>query len=393
MLQEYSELFLTSDASNIAIGAVLEQKIDNKQRPLGFFSQKLKTAETKYSTYDRELLAIHNSIKHFKDVLEIRKFTIYTDHKPLCNMFKLKEPSPRQIRQINYISQFQCEIVHISGKSNIVADYLSRTVVNQITFNPIIPIEKLRNKQEDIINETKKHKSMKIIANEGIYYDNSINGNLRPIIPKDLQDECIKKIHNIGHYGHKTTHQIIHTQAIWPNMRKDIKNFISKCITCNLNKITKKPKLEVINYPDSDKMETIHVDLVGPLPPNKNYKYILTLIDRKTNWIEAIPLKNISAETVANKIENEWINRYGPPKYIISDQGPQFESELFKSLCKNYNINKQRTTPYNPQSNGKIERFHRTLKETIRTKGNDRNWLDNLNQTLLALRIRPDEKK
>jgi menaquinone-dependent protoporphyrinogen IX oxidase len=78
MLQNNSKLYLTTDASNIAIGAVLEQKIDSKTSPLDFFSQKLKSEETKYSTYDRELLAVTISIKHFRHILE----NILEKHRP-----------------------------------------------------------------------------------------------------------------------------------------------------------------------------------------------------------------------------------------------------------------------------------------------------------------------
>jgi transposase InsO family protein len=85
-------------------------------------------------------------------------------------------------------------------------------------------------------------------------------------------------------------------------------------------------------------------------------------------------------------------NKIGPTQKIISYQERQFEANLFKALCNKYNINKVRTTPYNPQSNEKIERFHRTLQETLRSKGFDHNWLDKLTETLFALRLSPNSK-
>jgi len=392
MLQNKGKLSLTTDASNIALGAVLEQEIENKTSPLGFFSQKLKEEETKYSTYDRELLAIIKSIKHFKHILESRQFKLYTDHKPLIHMFNMKDPSPRQLRHINYISQYNLEIIHISGKSNIVADYLSRTEINDIHFNALINIDDIKGKQEEVAKECSKYKSLEIIKHEDFFYDNSTQHNPRLLIPKEYREKCISSIHNMGHYSYKTTYQMIHLQVCWPLMRKDIKNFVDNCLVCNLNKTSKHPKINKIDYPETDKLETIHIDIVGPLPTNKNIKYLLTMIDRNTNWFEAIPIKDITADTVVEKLEQDWISRYGPPKNIISDQGKQFEAEIFKALCKKHNINKIRTTPYNPQSNGKIERFHRTLKETLRTKCYDHNWLEKLPETLYALRIKPNTK-
>ena len=78
-----SGLSITSDASDVAVGAVLAQDEEGVSKPLGFFSKKLSTAETKYSAFDKELLALFLAIKHFRHHLEGRSFTAWTDHKPL----------------------------------------------------------------------------------------------------------------------------------------------------------------------------------------------------------------------------------------------------------------------------------------------------------------------
>jgi transposase InsO family protein len=95
---------------------------------LGFFSQKLSPAETRYSTFDRELLAIYSSILHFRHLLEGRSFIIFTDHLPLVGAIgHVSDPcSDRQRRQLSFIAEFLTEILHISGPSNVVADALSR---------------------------------------------------------------------------------------------------------------------------------------------------------------------------------------------------------------------------------------------------------------------------
>ena len=114
---------LTTDASDRAVGAVLQQRTDESWEPLAFFSKKLRPPEQKYSAFDRELLALYLGIRHFRHFLEGRKFTAYTDHKPLifC-MSKVSEPwSNRQQRQLSYISEFTTDIQHIQGKDNPVA--------------------------------------------------------------------------------------------------------------------------------------------------------------------------------------------------------------------------------------------------------------------------------
>ena len=119
---------LTTDASNNGIGAVLEQFISGSWQPLSFFSKALSLAESKYSAFDRELLAVHTAIRHFRYFLEGRLFTVYTDHKPLTTaLSKTTDPhNARQSRHLAAIAEFTADIQHVAGKANPVADALSR---------------------------------------------------------------------------------------------------------------------------------------------------------------------------------------------------------------------------------------------------------------------------
>lgn len=132
-----AEITLITNASETAMGAVVQQKVGNEWQPLAFFSKKLNTAQTKYSPYDRELLAIYAAVKFFKHLLEGRTFVILTDHKPIIYAFQqnLLHGSPRQIQHLTYIGQFSTDIRHISGKENIVADALSRVESIQPAVN------------------------------------------------------------------------------------------------------------------------------------------------------------------------------------------------------------------------------------------------------------------
>ena len=111
---------LTSDASDTALGAVLEQKIGNTWRPLAFFSRQLRKPERNYATFDRELLGIHLAVKHFRYFLEGRVFTVFTDHKPIvAALKKTSEPvSGRQARQLAAIAEATSDVRHVSGKDN-----------------------------------------------------------------------------------------------------------------------------------------------------------------------------------------------------------------------------------------------------------------------------------
>ena len=116
-----------TDASDKAIGAVLQQQLNREWHPIAYFSKKLTSTEMCYSTFDRELLAVHAAIKHFRHFAEGRTFHIFTDHKPLSFALKshYSNHSPRQVRQLDFVAQFTSDIRHIKGEDNPVADALS----------------------------------------------------------------------------------------------------------------------------------------------------------------------------------------------------------------------------------------------------------------------------
>ena len=128
---------LTSDVSDVAVGAVLGKFNKGHWQPLAFFSRHLRKAEIKYRAFDRELLGLHLAIRHFRFMLEGRNFTIYTDHKPLVHaLAKTTELwSASQQRQISAVSKFTTDIADVTRKNNIVADCLSRSrTINAVSL-------------------------------------------------------------------------------------------------------------------------------------------------------------------------------------------------------------------------------------------------------------------
>jgi cleavage and polyadenylation specificity factor subunit 1 len=124
-----AELSLYCDASSTHTGAVLQQRRPGGQRsPLGFYSQKLSPAESRYSTFDRELLAVYSAIIHFRHLLEGRHFKVFSDHKLLVGALEpVADPrSDRQRRQLSFIAEFVIEIGYVAGGDNTVADTLSQ---------------------------------------------------------------------------------------------------------------------------------------------------------------------------------------------------------------------------------------------------------------------------
>jgi len=125
---EGANLAITTDASDVAMGATLEQKRDGIWEPLGFFSCKFSNTQKKYSAYDRELTAAYQAIKYFRPWIEGRHVVLKTDHKPLTFAFQQRstKASPRQWRQLDFIGQYTTTILFINGADNNVADALSR---------------------------------------------------------------------------------------------------------------------------------------------------------------------------------------------------------------------------------------------------------------------------
>ena len=114
-------------------------------------------------------------------------------------------------------------------------------------------------------------------------------------------------------------------------------------------------------------MDRIATDILGELPVTEDgNKYILVVSDYFSKWTECFPMPNMEAATVARIIVEQVIARFGVPYTIHSDQGAQYESQLFSQMCQLLGIKKTRTTPYHPKSDGMVERFNKTLASMLR---------------------------
>ena len=136
-------------------------------------------------------------------------------------------------------------------------------------------------------------------------------------------------------------------------------------------------------------MERIAIDVLGPLPITETgNKYILIVADYFTKWVEAYPMPNQEATTVAKLLVREFICRFGVPLLIHSDQGRNFGSELFAEMCRLLGIKKTRTTPYYPQSDGMVECFNRTLEAQLSkfADHNQKDWDEHIPFLLMAYR-------
>jgi hypothetical protein len=360
-----------TDASNAAAGAAILQR----DQPLAFYSSKFSETEKRYSTFDREALSIIKTFRAYKHWFSGAKVLLHTDHKPLLGLTTMKDPSPKQTRWIQLLAEFDITWQYEPGASNQVADCMSRvdqsadtTISAGITLESIGPPEWAAELAD---YDPHKHKedigSLQLTKQSGYWFDTSAK-RPRLFMPPNLRHACFRLIHDTTHFGVRKTYHALATRFIWPHLRKDIQRWCSECQVCQAAKGSTTTGHPPLSFLVHERFHTIHVDIVGPLPiSQRGNQYLLTIIDRFSRWIEAIPINNISAESVSRVVLDQWVCRYGVPKCLISDQGRQFESQLFTSLMLRLGVEKHRTTAYHPQSNGAVERAHRTLKQCIRT--------------------------
>ena len=389
---------LTADASDWAIGAVLEQFVDGGWQPLAFFSKKLRSPEKKYSAFDRELLALYLGIRHFRYFLEGRRFTAYTDHKPLtfC-MTKATDPwSCRQQRQLAYISEFTTDIQHIAGKHNSVADTLSRATLDNIQLGiDYCAMAADQRQDREIQSYQTNTSSLKLqdvpFGNTTILSDMS-TGYARPIVPVNWRRKVFDIVHGLSHPSIRTTRKLVSTKFVWKGLQKQVGIWARQCIACQMSKVQQhvRAPLQKFRVPGR-RFDHIHVDLVGPLSPSNGSNHLLTIVDRFSRWPEAVPLKDTTSMGCAQALVSHWISRFGIPMDISSDRGPQFTSQLWSAIAQLLGTRLHHTTAYHPQSNGLVERFHRHLKSALRARLTGPNWTRELPWVLLGIRTAPKE--
>ena len=392
---------LVCDASNVAVGAALHQSVKGENKPLAFFSKRLSKAQQSYSTFDRELLAAYLSVLHFRHIIEIRNVILHSDHKPLASAFTSPNSLKlsRQQRHLSVVSEFVSSIEYIRGSDNIVADALSRSV-NSVTtdFLDLASLAHAQVSDNECLQWQEKLTAKPLGPDLQLYCECSA-GAPRPFVVAAQRKPLFDQLHSLSHPGIKGSATLIGSRYFWPKMKAEIKEWVRGCLDCQRAKVGRHTKTAVVqpNFPSSDRFQTVHMDIVGPLLPSKplgqsfttDVRYVVTFIDRSTRWVEACPTSDITAQTVAYAFLSCWISRFGVPLHLITDRGTQFEAELFTHLSTLVGFHRLRTTSYHPQSNGMIERVHRTIKTALKARGDQ--WLSALPIVLLGVRCIPGE--
>ena len=204
---------------------------------------------------------------------------------------------------------------------------------------------------------------------------------------KDEILKIVKEYHSnvtSGHSGISKTCARIKEKYYWPTLKRDVEKFIKHCDSCQRYKLVRKKNIQPMEITTTSKQSfnKIFLDIVGPLHDTDCHnKFILTLQDDLSKYSQAYPIKDHTAETIAEVLVRQFICKFGNPNIIVTDQGTEFMSELFTNVAKLFKIRKYYATAYHPQSNGALERSHQGLLDYIKQYTNQYketwdNWLD-----------------
>ena len=222
-----------------------------------------------------------------------------------------------------------------------------------------------------------------------------LDPEIRLFVPKHLRSEIIEQYHDKnGHQGIDKSFDSVRKKYYWANLYKELYTYVTSCVTCQTRNVRKQQppvqESDMSPYP----FAKIAIDLSGSYPETMSgNKYIIGFIDIYSGYPEAFAVKDKKAETVAHLLMEEIIPRHSVPLQIVSDNGTEVVNRIMKETCEELNIIHTTTSYYHPQSNGRIERSHRSLHEILAKlmKEDTRTWDLYLNQALAAIRFNVSE--
>lgn len=382
------EFILSTDSSDFALGAMLGQRDKfNIIHPIAYFSKKLNPTQLKYTIMEKELMAIVESIKSFKYYLYGRSFTIRCDNAALTKLSKLESPGNRLARWFAFLSDYNYKFELIKSAENQVADAFSRDFhVNslQISLPNIEDIKAAQRTDRNLISiisdlengaifypQAKPHyklsKENGLLMHVSFIPHNGKTRKINQIVIPDKYKPHILAANHLSHFGHLKTYYAIREKYFWKNLYRDTKHYVQSCKHCmsfkSPNKFSPIPLQR--HYIPTRPMEYVSCDFIGKLPTTlKGNSYILTFVDHFTKFIKLYAVSNQTAQTTAEKFL-DFACIFGFPRYLLSDRGTNFTSDLFKNLCSRLGVTKLQTTALNPRCNGSAEVINLNIKKSI----------------------------
>nr|GEY81526.1 reverse transcriptase domain-containing protein [Tanacetum cinerariifolium] len=334
---------LMCDASDIAVGAVLGQRIEKHFRPIYYASKTMTGAESNYTTTEKEMLAVVYAFEKFRSYLIMNKIIILL------------------------LQEFDFKVVDTKGAENYAADHLSRlenpyeNVFDPKEINEFFPLEtisKLAHHDQStswFANFANYHARKFIIKGMSTQQKNKFFKDVKhyfwddPYLFKTCADQVIRRCvtgqeavdiltacHSGptgGHYGaNYTVKKVFDSGFYWPTIYKDAYELVKNCDSCQRQgKISQKDEMPQNAIQVCEIFDVWGIDFMGPFLNSKGNKYILVAIDYLLKWVKAKALPINDARVVV-KFLKSLFSRFGTPKAIISDRGTHFCNDQFAKV-------------------------------------------------------------
>ena len=278
-------------------------------------------------------------------------------------------------------------------------DLLAKLQVEDSDIGPVI--KKIQGLHGDF-NLTEKGEYLWKIRDKLVMKDDllvrlqRVKAGLEPIeqviLPQCLKRMVLESLHDselTGHFGVKRTMARVRLRYYWPGYLADVDKWCKSCKTCQERKDpTSKNTAPLTNIETGDgPFEKVALDILKLPPTSRGYRYLLVIQDYFSKWVEAFPLRRTEAPSIAQCMLNGWVSRFGCPYSVLSDQGPEFESHLFRCLNETLGVKKLRTTTYHPRTDGMVERGNRSILDILSKYTNqEKDWDLRIPLVLFAIR-------
>lgn len=384
---DFSQPFtIQCDASDVGLGGVLTQNIDDRERVIAFASRSLTKSERAQPIIQRECLAVIFCIEKFRPYVEGSRFTVITDCHSLTWLNNLKDPTGKLARWMLKLQQYSFDLIHRKGKLNVVPDALSR--IPREAPDPELVMLDITPENFDAFYIRQKHRILKEPAKypqwrveRDLVYKffpskcplKSNISEWKLLVPKKLRVEAIMSCHDpptSAHFGVYKTLSKLQERYYWPKMRNDVLNYINKCKVCSAQKQVRSGKVGLMGSRRNVRFpfQVIAVDFMGPFPrSSRGNKFLLVVSDWFSKMSFLHPVRQAVSSSVTKFMENSIFLMFGVPQFIVCDNGKQFVSNEFKSLARKYGVQKiQYNALYHPQCNF-AERVNKTVGTAIRS--------------------------
>ncbi|KAI3746537.1 hypothetical protein L6452_08971 [Arctium lappa] len=380
-LLEGTENFVVyCDASHQGLGCVLMQR----DKVIAYASRQLKVHEKNYTTHDLELGAVVFALKIWRHYLYGTKCIVYTDHKSLQHIFDQKMLNMRQRRWVELLSDYDCEIKYHPGKANVVADALSRKekvkptrvramgmLVQTSLKTQICEAQKEALKEENLKNEAlyQSEKEFETRSDGVQYFKNKVWIPKVKSLRMSILEEAHQSKYSI-HPGADKMYKDLKEYYWWSGMKKDIAEFVSKCLTCAKVKAEHQKPSGLLQQPEIPqwKWDQVSMDFITKLPrTGRGNDAIWVIVDRLTKSAHFLPIReDYKMERLAQVYIDEIVSRHGVPLSIISDRDSRFTSRFWQAFQKALGTRLDLSTAYHPQTDGQSERTIQTLEDMLR---------------------------